>query len=99
MSAACCDHHIYVAADQIGGVCGQSIGVPIRPPIFDRDVLALNKSDLIQAALERGNEMRETGSSLGVQKPDDGHRRLLRLRRNRPNRRAADKRDELAPVH
>jgi hypothetical protein len=35
-----------------------------------------------------------------VEKPNDRHRRLLRARRERPSsRRAANKRDELAPFH
>jgi hypothetical protein len=31
--------------------------------------------------------------------PDEWHRRLLRPRRERPHRRAAEKSDELAPFH
>jgi hypothetical protein len=33
------------------------------------------------------------------QRRDDGHRRLLRARRERPRRRAAEQRDERAPLH
>jgi hypothetical protein len=33
------------------------------------------------------------------QRRDDGHRRLLRARRERPCGRAAEQRDELAPFH
>jgi hypothetical protein len=52
--------------------------VPIRPPIFDRDVLAVYKPAFIQALLERGDDMRVTGSRLGVQEADERHRSLLR---------------------
>jgi hypothetical protein len=34
-----------------------------------------------------------------MEKPNNGHRRLLRLRRERHCRRAAEQRDELAPLH
>jgi len=47
--------------------------VLIRPPIFDRDVLTFNKSSLIQALLERGNEMNVTRGGLSVQKGDQRH--------------------------
>ena len=45
--------------------------------------------------------MRAYGSGdAAVEKPDHRHRRLLRTRRERPRgRRAANKRDELAPPH
>ena len=33
-----------------------------------------------------------------VEKPDHRHRRLLRARRHRPRRRAAQQRGELAPI-
>src|SRR5262245_13108971 len=34
-----------------------------------------------------------------AEEPDHRHRRLLRARRERPNRRAVEQRDELAPFH
>jgi len=34
-----------------------------------------------------------------AEEPDHRHRRLLRARRERPRRRAAEKRDELATFH
>jgi hypothetical protein len=74
------------------------IEVPIRPPIFDFNVLALHKSLLIQAMLKPGNEIRERGSSLTVQESNDGNRRLLRMGRKRPcDCRTANSSDEFSP--
>ena len=49
--------------------------MPIRPPIFDRNILILNKAVLTQAILESGNQIFENGS-LAVQEADDRHRQL-----------------------
>jgi hypothetical protein len=42
---------------------------------------------------------RSTSGDLLSKKPDHRHRRLLRPRRERPSRCAAEKRDELAPFY
>jgi hypothetical protein len=52
------DQNGWLAANKISGEFRKAIDVLIRPPIFDRDVLTINKSSLIQALRERGNEMR-----------------------------------------
>jgi hypothetical protein len=89
------DQDGWLAAHKISGEFRKAIEVLIRPPIFDRDVLTLNKSSLIQALLKRSNEMGESCGGLSVQKCD--HRRLqLRPRRNWTCRRRAKEHDELA---
>src|SRR6516225_1692317 len=42
------DQDGWLAAHKISGEFRQPIEVPIRPPLFDRDVLTFNKSGLIQ---------------------------------------------------
>jgi hypothetical protein len=78
--------------------CGkrrQSIVVTLRPAIFDRQVLAFDIAFQALSKCSRG--VCPVGGGAGVQKPNHGHARLLRVRYNRPRRhRTAKQRDELA---
>src|SRR5262249_34602844 len=75
----------------------QPIVLPLRPAILDEDVLILDVAELLETSAERGNAIVQLRR---VQKPDYGHRWLLRSRRERPRCcRAAEQRDELAPPH
>src|SRR5262249_5955577 len=67
--------------------------------IFDGDVLALDESGLVQALPECTDKLSRAGRPRAAEEPDHRHRRLLRARRDRPRRRAADERDELPPSH
>src|SRR5262245_48877181 len=70
----------------------------LREAVFDPDVAALGEASLVQALSER---LRVMGPIIGrdaAEKADHGHR-LLRTRCNRPCRRPAEQRDELAPLH
>src|SRR5262249_10887050 len=71
----------------------------LRPAIFDRDVLTLDVTGFVQATAERGRHGSVRLSRLSIQESDHRHRRLLRARAERPRRRAAEQRDELAPFH
>src|SRR5262245_44375322 len=84
--------------DQVGGQRRQSVILPFRPAILDRRVLTLVCAGFLQALAERCEERLKPVGGRAVEKPDHGHR-LLRPRRNRPYRRAAEERDELAPPH
>jgi hypothetical protein len=68
----------------------------IEPVVLDRDILTFDIPGLAKPFAKR----RRTGrSGLGGPKVDDSdhrHRTLLRARRERPSRRAAEERDELA---
>src|SRR5580704_9223 len=71
----------------------------MRPAIFDLDVLAFDKSRLAEATPECGGQ-RGKGLGRGETKiADYRHCGLLRASRKRPRRRAADQRDEIAPLH
>ena len=63
-----------------------------RRAVFDRDVLALDEADLLQALAEGGHKVRRVGEGRAADKPDHRHRRLLRARRERPPRRRAAER-------
>jgi len=55
---------------------------------------------LIQTLKKRRHELRVCGLRTAIHKAQDRYRRLLRAPHYRPsNRRAADQRDELAPLH
>src|SRR6516162_7161161 len=49
------EDYSHLATHQIGRQRGQSIVLPIRPTIFDRDVVALDIADLAQTAKESGD--------------------------------------------
>ena len=87
-------------ANQIGRQCRQPIDLILRPAVYDRQVLALDIAGLLQALAKCAQTVRDRVRRCGVEEPDHRHRRLLRARRERPrSRRAAEKRDELAPLH
>src|SRR5262249_54578488 len=67
--------------------------------VFDRHVAAVGITGFTQAATERGGEIGPVILTERVQEPDHRQRRLLRTCRERPCRRAAEQRDELAPSH
>src|SRR5262245_20986219 len=87
--------------DQVGGQRRQSVILPFRPAILDRRVLTLGYAGFLQALAERCEERLKPVRRRAVEKTDHGHRRLLRVCRNRPRRcRDAEQRDELAaPNH
>src|SRR5262249_55559292 len=69
-----------------------------RPTIFDRHVLALDKSGFLKALAECGHEVGPIGKRSAVEETD--HRHCLGPRRERPRGcRAAEQRDEIAPFH
>jgi hypothetical protein len=71
-----------------------------RPPVFDRDVLALDEARFRQALAERSHPVRHVSERSAAKENNDRHRWLLRPRRERPSdRRAAEQRDELASFH
>src|SRR5215470_12547995 len=49
---------IDLAADEIGGQCGQPIVTALGPAVFGRQILPLNIASLGQALVERGNDGR-----------------------------------------
>src|SRR4029077_13479147 len=65
--------------------------------VFDCDVLTLDEAYFLQALAERCHQLGVVGERPSAEKPDH---RLLRPRCDRPsNRRAAEQRDEVAPIH
>src|SRR5262249_43933857 len=70
-----------------------------RPAILDGDVFAFDESSVIEALPKGIDSICEAGSRGASEKSDYRHRRLLRARRERPRCSAANKHNELAPLH
>src|SRR2546430_828858 len=91
------ENDINFQPDELGGELGKAFAPPLRPAIFDRDVVPFDKTGLIQALVERSQVVRKSFAGSSVEEPDHRHRRLLRARRERPHScPAAKQRDELA---
>src|SRR5215468_3889123 len=70
----------------------------VGPTILDRDILTIDVTGLPHAAIEC-SELLAPGSGRAAVEESDNRHRLLRTRRERPCRRAAEQRDERAPPH
>ena len=95
--AACCDHR-HLAADR--SAANPAAGHSDRPPSETRSPRAGPRQSRIRSVLG-GTPSRDSPRSPRRyrEEPDHRHRRLLRARRERPRRRrAAEQRDELAPL-
>ena len=94
------DNHPHTAADQVGCKLRESIVLPFRPAIFDGDILAFAEAGLAQTLKEHPQALAGYPLRSAAEIPDHWHRRLLRAHRERPCRRATEKRDESAsPNH
>jgi hypothetical protein len=87
-----------VPANQIGRQRRQLFELIFGPPVFDRHVLALDITGVFEALTKSAQTLRLAVGRYGAEEPDHWHRQLLRARCNRPHRRAAEERDELAPL-
>src|SRR5262245_31846292 len=91
--------HRYAALHEIGRHCRQRIITICYPPVLDRHVLTFDITYFGKTAAECGIEPHRIGLRQATEISDHRHRRLLRARRERPRRRAAEERDELAAIH
>ncbi len=96
-SALNCNDHGHLPVNKVGRQRRQSIKLTFRPTIFDRDVATLNIACFVEA-LPDWAELASI-SSRTAEQADHWQRRLLRTRRELPRRRAAEQRDEIAPLH
>src|SRR5262249_17501459 len=92
------DHGIDVATDKLGSDLRIALGAALRPAILDRDGLALDPAEFMQAS-HKCSRPRGEGRSIRTQEPY-GRQLLLRARRDWPSgHRAAEQRDERAALH
>src|SRR5262249_20557291 len=92
-------NHCDSALNQIGGERGQSIIVTVRPAVFDGYIAPLVIPGFGEALPEPVHPLRRIAGRNSAEESDYRRRRLLCVRRERPGRRAAEKRDELAAFH
>src|SRR5262249_28575906 len=88
--------HGDLPANQICREARQPIQLVVRIAIFDRHVLALDIADVFEALAESAQAFSQRIAGSSVEKPNRRYCRLLRARRERPRRRAAEERDKLA---
>src|SRR5262245_30237404 len=93
------DDDVHPTANQIGRQRRQSMVLTLRPAVLDRYIPTLDKGCFVKASMERGDNACRVAGPPAANEPDHRHRRLLCARRERPRRRAAEQRDELASPH
>jgi hypothetical protein len=94
------DDHGHLTTDQICRQLWKPIDVTVRPAILDGDILPLDETRFFQALPECDDEVRRVGGRCDPQEADHRHGCLLGACDARPSRRrAAEKRDEIAPSH
>jgi hypothetical protein len=92
--------HGHIAPQQFTDHRRQPIVLTLRPAIFDCHVPTLDISGFAQTLAERGDEVGDRVGRCAAEESDYRHRRLLRVRRERPYPdRTAKQRDECAPYH
>ena len=98
MIATAGDHYSQRMASQLGSQTRHPVSLILRPAVFDRSVLAVDVTGLLEALEERREEGRITLRRRAVEESDHRHRRLLRPCHERPRcHRPAEQRDELTP--
>src|SRR5262249_36197157 len=90
--------YVHATLHQFGGHGWQPILFSFGPTVLNGDVLTLAIADLLESAPKCGQPCGEALWRSGTQIPDYRHR-LLRARHERQRHRAAEQRDELAPLH
>src|SRR5215831_10475189 len=99
MNTARRGNHSNLAPNQFTRQWRQLIKLILGPAVFDCDILAFTKAAVLKPLTKCAEQMGVRGGRCTVKKSDHRHRRLLRMRRERPRgRRTAEQRDELAPV-
>ena len=89
-----------IAPDEIGGHGRQAIVLALRPALLDRQIPALAVTGLGETLAKCTAEREPNpGWARAVKDTDHGHAPGLCTRRERPSRRAAKQRDELASLH
>src|SRR5262249_47196473 len=82
---------------EIGHERRQAIVLAVQPVVLHRHVLALDVAGFVEALAERASNAHGGLGRPTVDKAYHWHRWLLRARCQRPCRRTAEQRDELAP--
>ena len=87
-----------VASHQVGRQRRQSIDLTVGPAVLDRHVLAFDVAGLVQALAECGQGARPAHRRVGLRNPITGIAGCCARAASGHRRRAAEQRDELAPL-
>src|SRR6516225_5066240 len=95
------ENDINFQPDELGCELGEAFAASLRPAIFDRDGASFDPAEFAEPLHKSSGQLALRGRRSRAQESDGRQPRgLLRTRRERPRgRRAADERDELAPLH
>src|SRR5215831_14912501 len=94
------DDDINLKPDELGGNLGIALAASLRPAILDLDGATLDPAKFAQPSDKSGGPLAHDRRRSRAQEPDGWQlSRLLCARRQRPRRRAAEQRDELATGH
>src|SRR5262249_3666557 len=93
------NNNSYLTLDQIGRHFPKPAIFTVRPAKFDRDILALSVAGFGNALSKCREQASAWFRRARMQEADYRHLLLLRSCSQRPRRRAAEQRDELAPPH
>src|SRR5262249_42105544 len=94
-----CHNDAHLLMHEVGDELCQPIVLTLCPPVLKGNILTLDKALFIDALTHNRNERRIEVGRTAAEQADSRKRTLLRARRERPRRRAAESEDELAPVH
>src|ERR1700730_4213890 len=94
------DDDINLEPDELGRDFGEALVASLRPAILDRDGATLDPTEFTKSPHKSSSPWAEE-RSVRAQKPDGRQlpRLWLRLRRQRPCRRAAKHAKKIAPLH
>ena len=94
------DNDVDLEPDELGRDLDEALGASFRPAILNRDGATLYPAEFMQS-LRKSDDQLAFGRTRALARKSDGPQlpRLLRPRRQRPRRRTAEQRDELAPFH
>src|SRR3954451_4061738 len=93
------DNYRGLSAHQLSSYVRQMVQSIFRPAVGDCDVLTFGKAEFFEALTKPSKTVCHLVRRSAVEKPNNGHCRLLSARRQRPCRRTAKQGDDLAPLH
>jgi hypothetical protein len=95
------ENDIDLEPDQFGGDLGEALAASLCPANLDRDIATVDPTKFAQPLNESGKQLAAARRRGRAQEPNGRQlAHLLRARHERPRgSRAAEQRDELAPLH
>ena len=94
------DEHVDVEPKELLGQSRQPVVTALRPTELDDEIATFDPAEIAKSDAKGRNAACVTGRGYQTEEADTSDLRRLRARRERPrDRRAAEKRDELAAPH